>query len=150
MKHLICALMLVFMISNNAFAEEKKETNPLIDFLVATQSKQDFCNFLVGMIILRSENNLKLENGKKPQTPLECANEAKETIKEDYKKAIEFTKRNEKVSSMVKDYYAFWITSMDSIVPEHDELKFRYKERIAQDNKKLLEMSNRIKLELDL
>ena len=134
MKHLICALMLVFMIPNHAFAEDSK----LDKFLGMTYIYHKLCSLSVD-IFLNSSSTM--------EKPTKCIDESKKSAKKDYSELIDTINKNEKVNSMVKDYYAFWITSMDAIIPVNDELKFRYKERIDQDRKKLSEMSERIKLE---
>ena len=80
----------------------------------------------------------------------ECSEKKIINSKEYYFKAKKFVNKNNKATSMIKDYYAYWVTSMRGIMPENQELELLYEQRIANDDRKLDEMRNRIKLELNL
>lgn len=79
-----------------------------------------------------------------------CSSAIIKDSKKYYDDAIKFLNKNDKVISMVKDYYSFWIPFVSAIRPNDGELEHLYSQRIANDERKIEEMSNRIKLELDL
>lgn len=151
MRYILYCFFIVFALCNNAFAnEQKQDNNPLIDFLKITKSNQDTCVIFAEMSLFTSK--LEGKSALADKTAEECSNDAINSTKTGYKKAIEFVKKNKNVSSMVKDYYAFWITSMRTIPIGTLELNSpnKYKERLAKDKAKVLEMSERINLEFEL
>lgn len=135
MKHLICAFLIILLICSNSFAKEKQE-NPVPFFLAVTIMSRDICK-------LTAESNTY-------SAISESISKGIEEPKKYYVESTKFLIKNKKATSMIKDYYAYWITSMRAIMPENQELELLYKQRIANDDRKLEEMRNRIRLELNL
>jgi len=130
-KHLVYAFLIILLICSNSFAEEK--SNPADQFLAITYLSRYTCKLTIGASEISECSEKKIINSK-----------------EYYFKAKKFVNKNNKATSMIKDYYAYWVTSMRSIMPKNQELELLYEQRIANDDRKLDEMRNRIKLELEL
>lgn len=139
MKHLLCSFIILFFVSGNTYAEEVKKDDDLTVFLAVTQLQHYACALAAEAGLVSNE---PLEKA------LSCINKYLDESKKSYYE-LKKMKKNEKITSMVKDYYAMWITSMYSIAPEAYEPKSKYKERIARDERKLSEVRQRIYLEID-
>lgn len=140
MKHLICAFLIILLICSNSFAEGK--SNPVEKFLLGTNMQYSFCVI---------DARLSAELGKMPDE--RCSKNISVTVeksKKDYDEAIKYINKNDKATSMLKDFYSLYIASMNVVQPEYNELKRIYYQRVANDTRKLDELAIKIKLELNL
>lgn len=139
MKKFICIFITMFIVTGIAFAEDKK-TNPLKLFLAETYVKYFTCKL---------EAQAGLMQGKTLEESLSCINQYKDEEKKSYKEAKKYLSNNKSAISMLKDYYAYWIASMDSIVPQGEETITAYENRLEFKLGKLNELSERLKLEVE-
>lgn len=138
-KFISIILLLACFTSTYTFAENRKEQHPVNKFISYSRIERYMCRITADLAILtESFDELEIQTEK-----------SKNVVNGYYLLAQKSLNKNEKLNSMIKDYYALWTASINSIMPESGELKVLYKSRISQDEKKLDEMGKRIELELD-
>jgi hypothetical protein len=76
--------------------------------------------------------------------------EGKANLKAAYREAKVGLVGKKTADSMLKDYYAQWLSAIDELLPNSGELKIVYETRKQQASVKLTNLANRLRLELDL
>lgn len=77
----------------------------------------------------------------------DCISRRKKLLEPFYALAVrKYAKRKETVS-LIKDFYSFWLTSMDEIKPRLNESRTAWNQRVDDRRTALLERGNRLNLE---
>jgi len=77
-----------------------------------------------------------------------CISGADDGVKLAFQELLESVKGNGGVENLVKDYYAYWITGMEAIVPSQGESVSSYNRRQADIDDRLSGLGNRLRVEL--
>jgi hypothetical protein len=142
MKTFALGILVFLSLSSNASTGNIESKDFLEEFILSTlylhEIKSD--TSVLNMYII--------QQGAIP--PVNEFNDVLQKINEDYLKVKSILTNNEMAADLLSDYYAFWIASMQKINPEQEESENDYEDRVKKDGKILLEMSERIRAEMQL
>jgi hypothetical protein len=111
------------------------------------QPSRQFCGALIHHWNLCSlEAQLVAEGGK--ANPDDCQARFPKDTRPYYDKALK-SSPNDKAKSMVKDIYAYSLSSVSGLTPTDGELKIAYENRIDTPKRKIDEMCDRLLLEIE-
>lgn len=79
-----------------------------------------------------------------------CISDFKEKAKPKFKLAVAQFENNKAAQSILKDYYAFWVSAMDGINPSFGEREMAYSNRQAEAERKLNELRSRFEIEVGM
>ena len=137
MKCLI--LIALFCIPATAFASVACVDLPASD---------DFaCNVEMTYALCSVTMQVALLDSSRLQEALDCITKYKTEIKLVYNSAKKALSKNKQALEVLKDLYSYWLTSMDNIIPDPNELKIIYENRISERKLGIQERANKLKVE---
>lgn len=143
-KKIATALFIVISIIGNAASASSDAKNPTTTFSDSAQESMLVCKlqyrayaFLVSM-----------GGGEDKADPSdECISSSKISIRPEFKAALSQQAKNKSAQSLLKDYYAAWLSAMDGIKPSSGEREIMYSNRQAETERRLAELWNRFEIE---
>jgi hypothetical protein len=139
MKYLI--LFILFCLPNVSFGSVGcVELPPVDDFTCNVEATYALCSVTMQVALLDSS---------RLQDALDCITKYKTEIKPVYNAAKKALSKNKEATNVLKDLYSYWLTSMDSLIPDPSELKIVYERRLSDRKLGIQERANRLKVEAD-
>ena len=138
------AVFFCLFIAVSAFSDDQVKRTPPEQFL----NDVSFTWLICGMNTETALNRAAVGEGYVPGEISKCIEESKETLRKSYKSAIQHLSKRKDVQPMVKDLYSYAIASLDSLIPS-DESQRQWKQRYNERDRKMNEMKQRIKIELE-
>lgn len=90
-----------------------------------------------------------LKNQQPEYEPGMCIDTAKKALSPLYKDAVAGVAKNAAAVTAAKEFYAYWMTAMDGIIPSKDERKISYDERQSRMDDRVSELANRLTIEAE-
>ena len=137
-------LYLSFIGINNKVVAEEQEPNPVLVFVLEAQLAFKICKVSMQTDLLGSEL------GETYPRYYECLDNIKAEIKSKYQASKEIVPSNTEAENILKNFYAFWLTAMDGLIPLMDERKIAYENRINENESELARLGKRLEIELGL
>lgn len=100
-------------------------------------------NFALVICRIKAETNAM-----KGMVDYSCSHEQEEAIKPSYHAAAKSLAKNKVALGMLRDLYAYWITTITTVTPSIDELKIQYGARMKERETGVKERIDRLLLEI--
>ncbi len=149
-KLTISTVALLVLLSEHVYASVACiELPPVDDFVCNTQGMFINCRLEVENGLLKVEID-QLRGSPPRVTPQEifaCIEKDKKAIQPVYNAAKSALKANKDGLTALKDLYAYWLSSLDMLIPSLNESKYQYKAKVSERESGLTERGNKLKVE---
>jgi len=144
MRTLIVLIMLAFSATALAGQYNCKADPDIKCLLDGTRVNYAVCKFSAGGTYSTMELAIMQGGSVDWAEESKCLNQAKEEMRPVYERAVKTASKG-RVAAL-KDYYAYWLASMDNMLPNPGERKLAFERRLQERGDEISQMANRIKL----
>jgi hypothetical protein len=134
----VCAFLLI---SEECISAEP-EPHPVSKMMALSRLTFIECSLTMQIELIQVQSDAPLSKYTK------CVSSSKAKVKEAFQSARRQV--NGRSLEMTKDFYAFWLSAIEGLVPGSGEVKFAYNNRVRSMEAELSQRQKRIEVELDL